>query len=414
MTASPAKRPPIHPAIPFPHQRPLRVCYFGTYRSEYSRNRILIEGLRRNGVEVVECHEQLWRSIEDRVQTVQGRWIRPAFWLRVLRTYARLVRRHAALRGNYDVMVVGYPGQLDVFLARLLTWRSRVPLVWDVFMSIYLIAIERSLHVRSPVAVRLLRTVERIAARLPDRLILDTRQYVDWFSTTHERPPSNFRLVPTGADSDHFRPHTRPAESTVVPAGSSFRVLYYGTYIPNHGVLTIVEAARRLAPHTDIRFELVGDGPQRPAAQALAERYGLDNVSFADWMDQDRLLGRIESAHLCLGVFGTTPQSLMTVQNKIYEGLAMAKPILTGDGPAVRDAFRHREHLYLCGRADPTALAAAIVELQLNAPLRAHIAQCGHQRFLCDYTVEALGRQFARHLYELRPDLAPTGHDGRR
>jgi hypothetical protein len=28
------------------NERPLRVCYFGTYRAEYSRNRIMIEGLR--------------------------------------------------------------------------------------------------------------------------------------------------------------------------------------------------------------------------------------------------------------------------------------------------------------------------------------------------------------------------------
>ena len=37
----------------------MRVCYFGTYRAEYSRNQIMIEGLRRNGVEVIECHETL-------------------------------------------------------------------------------------------------------------------------------------------------------------------------------------------------------------------------------------------------------------------------------------------------------------------------------------------------------------------
>ena len=54
--------------------RPLHVCYFGAYREEYSRNRIMIEGLRRNGVEVVECHALLWRRIEDRVAVASGGW----------------------------------------------------------------------------------------------------------------------------------------------------------------------------------------------------------------------------------------------------------------------------------------------------------------------------------------------------
>ena len=40
-------------------EKRIKVCYFGTYRAAYSRNKIMIEGLRRNGVEVLECHETL-------------------------------------------------------------------------------------------------------------------------------------------------------------------------------------------------------------------------------------------------------------------------------------------------------------------------------------------------------------------
>ncbi len=98
----------------------MRVCYFGTYRAEYSRNRIMIEGLRRNGVEVVECHEPLWFGIEDRVKACQRGWKHPSFWLRMARTYARLLQKYRKV-GDYDVMVLGYPGQLDAPLARVLT-----------------------------------------------------------------------------------------------------------------------------------------------------------------------------------------------------------------------------------------------------------------------------------------------------
>ena len=132
--------------------RPLRVCYFGTYRADYARNRLMIEGLRRNGVEVIECHERLWRGVEDRVQAVTGKWKSPAFARRVLGAYGRLIWKYFAMRPDYDVMVVGYPGQFDLFLARLLSWQRRRPLVWDIFMSIYLVAVERKLHARSAMA----------------------------------------------------------------------------------------------------------------------------------------------------------------------------------------------------------------------------------------------------------------------
>jgi len=52
--------------------RPLRVCYFGTYRADYSRTQILLKGLRsRPDVEVVECHAKLWDGIEDREGGIQ-------------------------------------------------------------------------------------------------------------------------------------------------------------------------------------------------------------------------------------------------------------------------------------------------------------------------------------------------------
>jgi glycosyltransferase involved in cell wall biosynthesis len=372
-------------------RRPLRVCYFGTYRDEYSRNRILIAGLRRAGVEVVECHVRLWRDIEDRVQAVQGGWKSAAFVWRVARAYLALLAAWWRIRGDYDVMVVGYPGQFDLYLARLLAWGR--PLVWDVFMSIYLIATERGLGQRSPRTVAGLRTIEKWACRLPDRLVLDTDDYVEWFGQTYGVDRARFVLVPTGADSDVFRPAPTPR-----PWHHGVRIVYYGSYIANHGVPVIVAAAQRLAQQPEFRFELIGDGPDRSAAEQLAAAYGLTNVAFSGWLAQEELVRRVWDADICLGVFGVTPQSLMTVQNKIYEGLALAKPVITGDGPAVRRAFRHKEHLYLVPRADPDALAAAIVELAGNPDLAAQMAATGHAEFSRCYSVAALGERFKEFL----------------
>jgi glycosyltransferase involved in cell wall biosynthesis len=372
----------------------VRVCYFGTYRAEYSRNQIMIEGLRRNAVEVVECHEPFWRGIEDRVQAAAGGWLCPVFWWRVLQAYARLLRRYRKV-GAYDVLVVGYPGPLDVFLARLLSRWRRKPLVWDVFMSVYLIAVERNLDARSRFTVWFLRRIEWLACRLPDLLILDTAEYVAWFEVVHGIAPERFRLVPTGADDRVFGPLTAPEDKDGV-----FRVVYYGTFIPNHGVQTIIEAARLLSDRPDIRFELIGDGPEKSRVQTLAQHYGLSGVAFVDWMAQGELLQHVANADVCLGAFGTTPQSLMTIQNKIYEGLAMAKPVITGDGPAVRAALTHGEHVYLCPRADPAALAQAISTLCADPDLRRRLAENGHNLFTAQYNLANNGRRYAGHLQQ--------------
>jgi glycosyltransferase involved in cell wall biosynthesis len=307
----------------------------------------------------------------------------------VLKAYSKLLRQYWRVK-DFDVLVVGYPGQIDVFLARLLASLRRKPLVWDVFMSVYLVALERGLDSRNRFTVNALRRLERTALRLPDKLVQDTQDYVAWLAETHGVAPERFGLVPTGADDRVFTPQGEAETDDI-------RVIYYGTYIPNHGVEKIVEAARLLADMPKIRFELIGDGPERARAETAARDLALENVQFLGWMEKDALVRHAGSGAVCLGAFGDTPQSLMTVQNKIFEGLAMARPVLTGDSPAVRRVFTHKDQVYLCERSGK-GIAEAIRELASDQALRARLAREGRRIFEEQYDLENIGRQFRRIL----------------
>jgi glycosyltransferase involved in cell wall biosynthesis len=374
--------------------RPLRVCYFGTYRSNYIRNRLMIDRLRNQGIELVECHERLWHGVEDRERVASGGWMNPRFWWRMIITYIRLLWRYHSI-GSYDVLVVGYPGQLDIPLARILSWLRRRPLVWDVLMSIHLIALERKLEERSRFTVQLIHSMESFACHLPDLLILDTDVYASWFKQTYNIPENRIRLVPLGADDRVFKPIK--SERT----DKHFRCIYYGTFVPSHGLEYIVEAARLLAQEQSIQFELIGRGHDLEKIQALTDRYGLENVTFTEWMSETELARLAASADVILGTFGGTPQSLMTVQNKIYEGLAMAKPVITGDSPAVRQALIHGEQVYLCERENPKSLADAIRTLKGDPDLCRRLGQNGYQMYFARYDVNHIGQVYASHLKDL-------------
>lgn len=381
----------------------MRVCYFGTYRALYSRNQIIIEGLRRNGVSVMECHEQLWHGIDDRVQVASGGWMRPGFWLRALRAYLRLIWRYLKVE-EHDILMVGYPGQFDVMIARLLSWLRGKPLVWDVFMSIYLIALERGIGSGSPRTVNVIRKFERFGLRLPNLLILDTEQYRQWFENVHGIAEDKVRLVPTGADDRVFTDRGQRHDLDGV-----FRVVYYGTYIPNHGVKHIIGAARILSSEADIQFELIGTGPDEAIARQLANGYGLTNIKFTDWLDKPALVSRIANADICLGSFGSSPQSLLTVQNKIYECMSMAKAIITGDSPAIRESMVGGKHIFVCDRESSRALAESIILLRDKPALRAQLARNASQLYAERFSLARNGRRVAAHLKEALAKMAKAG-----
>lgn len=376
-------------------QQRLRVCYFGTYRAGYSRNQILLTGLRtRDDVVVDECHETLWHSIEDRVAQASGGWRNPRFWWRVLSAYWRLLRKHSQMP-EYDVMLIGYPGQFDSYLARLLTWWRRRPMALDILMSLHLVAEERGLTEKSPFTGRLLFWLEKAGLKLPDLLISENGAYEAYYCAKYNLSPARFRRVPHGADERIF--HPRLVERT----SDSFRVTYHGTFLPSHGMDAIIDAAECLREEKDIVFHLYGEGPEQARIMARAGQMELENVVFHGFVSRDELLDGLAQADVCLGVFGTTKQSNFTIQNKVWEGLAMARPVVSGDSATIREALTHGEHIYLVPRHDGPAVADAILALKADPGLREGLAKQGYYRFLQGNSIPAIGVQVEKALRSL-------------
>jgi len=372
----------------------MKVCYFGTYDVEQSRNNVIIQGLRQNGVEVVECHARLWRNTADKIRSVKGGLFNPGLLRRALGSYLRLLKRYAKI-GDYDVMVVGYAGHFDLFLAKLLTIFSRKPLVFDALVSLTETIVEdRGLVPRSSFLTRLVYLVDKYSCHLADLVLLDTEAHIRYFQRDFGVRLDKLRRVPVGADEIYCRGPSPVGE------GNPFRIVYFGQYIPLHGVNYIVEAAKILEEDPDIRFELVGDGQTYGEASSLAERLQVKNVTFhRTWLSpEDLIADYIITADVCLGAFGDSPKARRVVPIKVFVALAMGKPVITGDSPAAREMLTHGTDAILCEMADPGALAQAILLLKRNRPLREKIAKEGCVSFQNKFSSRVIGATIKDHL----------------
>ncbi len=372
----------------------MRVCYFGTYRKEYNRNKIMIASMKAVGIEVIECHEKLWESIEDRVNVTKGGWLNPKFWLRVVRTYSRLIKRFKSI-GDFDVLMTGHPGQFDIFLAYYFSRQRNKPLVSDVLMSLYAVIVhERHLDKTVFSAVNFIKFFEKIAYRKPALMTHETPAYARWISEHFNVPISKFRLVPTGADERIFKPclHKNPQKL-------GFTVLYYGTFIPNHGLDLVLDAAKILENEEELKFLFIGEGPEKEKVVKRVEELGLKNVEFIGWVNQQELVEHIHEADLCLGAFGVTLHSMITVHNKVYESMACGKAFVTGVSPAIQEQFVNREEILYCERSSE-AIADSILEIMHNEGLQHKLETDGRKRFVRDYSFEAQGNLLKEYLEE--------------
>ena len=376
----------------------MKVCYFGTYDVEQSRNSVIIQGLRQNGVEVVECHARLWRNTADKIQSVKKGLFHPELLRRALHTYFGLLRRYARI-GDYDVMVVGYAGHFDLFLAKLLTIFSRKPLVFDALLSLTETIVEdRSLAPRGSLLAHLAYLVDKYSCRLADLVLLDTQAHVQHFHQDFGASLDKLRQVPVGADEVYHRGASLSSKES-----DPFRVLYFGQYIPLHGVRYIVQAAKILEGHADIRFELVGDGQTYEEAFSLAERLQVRNVTFHRvWLSPEDLIADfILPADVCLGIFGDSAKARRVVPIKVFVALAMGKPVITGNSPAARELLTHEKDAILCEMANPQALAQAILLLKGDRSLRERIAAQGRLLFQNNFSSRVIGATVKGYLDEV-------------
>jgi glycosyltransferase involved in cell wall biosynthesis len=346
----------------------MNVCYFGAFDPQYPRNQIIRAGLAAHGVNVQTV------NVDRRLST--RRKLAP-----LLRAY-----RQAARATRFDAFIVPEFNHTLVPLAWVLARRRRIPLIFDGLVSMYdAVVIDRGQTRRGAWRAGVLYRLDWLAMRLASAVLVDTRQHKAYLSDLLRLSPERLHVVPVGAYEDWFYP--RPVRRL----DDSLRVQYFGTYIPFHGVEHILEAAALLRDRTDITFQLIGGGQTYAAMRAHAERLALGNVVFIDAVPPPELPARISESDITLGVFGAAEKTGRVVPNKVYQNLAMCKPLITADSAAVRDTFTGGEHLRMVPPADPGALAQAILELAGDGDERERLAAGGYARMGEAFTTQHVG-----------------------
>jgi glycosyltransferase involved in cell wall biosynthesis len=346
----------------------LRVLYFGTYERTYPRNAQVISCLRRAGVEVEERHVGVWEGTEHK-------WAAgPLAALRLARAQARLLR---APDGEFDAVIVGYPGHLDLAAARRAA-RGK-PVIFNPLVSLEDTLVEdRRRFRRGSLPARVLAAIDRRALRTADLVVADTEANADDLARRAHIPHRQVAVCFVGAEERVFRPGWGRHEP--------FVALFIGKLIPLHGLQTVLETAR-IAP--EVRFRVVGSGQQESALAARPP-----NVDWTPWIEYERLPGELHAAGCALGIFGTSAKAGRVIPNKVFQALACGTPVVTGDTQGARELLADGVSALLVPPGDPEALAAAVRRLTEDSALAERIASRGHAVYQEHASEEVLGARW--------------------
>jgi len=334
------------------------VLVIGTFDPTTPRSRQWFRLLGRLGCTVEQRNIPAWDP--DRASTTARRPL--AMLPRVLWALAQL-SWHLLTCERPDLVVFLYPGHVDACVLGPIARLRRIPSTLDIFISLYdTVVLDRGLHgKRSPQALAT-RTLDTIACWSVRRVVVDTPEHAAFFASFTHRAPERFSVLWVGADESLYRPAPDP--------GDAAPILWYLTYIPLHGFDTVARAAAVLEQSEPGRtLRLVGDGQERPAAEATAKELGLHNLEFVASVPERELPDEIAHASVCLGVFGISDKAARVVPNKVFQCAAAGRAIVTAATPAIRTAFG--DALVTVPVGDPAALADALRSLHGEARLQA-------------------------------------------
>lgn len=177
-------------------------------------------------------------------------------------------------------------------------------------------------------------------------------------------------VAPDGVDLALAREARRPRPANTPPV-----LLYLGSLHPWKGVDTLIRAMKYIEGAV---LHIAGGTDQRIAElqDLSATEQVAGKVRFLGKVPPEGRFEIINEADICLlPLTNTSISSRYTSPLKLFEYMAMGKPIITADFPSLREVLTHEENALLTESGNPELLANAANRLLADAPLRQRLGE---------------------------------------
>jgi glycosyltransferase involved in cell wall biosynthesis len=291
-------------------------------------------------------------------------------------------------------MIVGYPSQVAVPLAKLI---SRKKVVLDALASLY----EGEIVSRGGGVFKAWKTwlVDFSAYFFADLILVESNAQIDFFVKSFFVSEKKLRRVFTGASDKLFFP-----DSNVVKR-ALFTVVFRGQFLPEAGVDTILESAKILQEKNtleNIQFLFMGKDFGHKKLSEKIKELDLKNVEVvSSFLSFQEIREKMLACHVSLGQFGKHERLDRTIPHKAFETLALCLPYITARSKGVLELLTDRENCLMTHVADSKDLVEKILELKRNPDLANKIAGAGLALYKEKLTPKVLAKQIITEISNL-------------
>ena len=232
--------------------------------------------------------------------------------------------------------------------------------------------------VRNRRIIAFLEWIESFAYRKADRIVSVTQSFCEHIEKSGV-DPKKIAVVRNGVDLEAFN-NEDVAGAAIAPEfglQGKFVAAYVGTHGMAHGLDTVLDAAELLKDYRDIAFLMVGDGAERARLLEMKQAKGLDNVVMLGQQSKDTMPAIWRRTDVSLVLLRRLDLFKSVIPSKIFESMAMGKPIVLGVEGEVAEIIEESGAGLCIEPESAEHLAKALVRLHEEKQLYKEMSESG-------------------------------------
>jgi glycosyltransferase involved in cell wall biosynthesis len=289
-----------------------------------------------------------------------------------------------------DLYFITFRGYEILPFVRLLTIGK--PLIFDEFINLVeWVVYEHHKLKENSLAAKIMRGFYRFWLKTANLITTDTMSHAEYSSKLMNIPIGKYVPLIVSTDELTFKNVVRSKHNEA----DLFKVFYYGSMLPLHGVDTVIEAMTLLKDQP-IELVLFGGKDQLRYSIEKARTDGA-KIDYIKWVPPQEFFRKfpeyVKQADVCLGgPFGGTVQSQFVITGKTYQFLQMGCPVIIGHNQESK-IFTDKQDALIIEQANPKALAGVILWAKDHPAKLNQISKAGQELYQNELSNKCLSEQ---------------------
>ncbi|MCK6623402.1 MAG: glycosyltransferase family 4 protein [Calditrichia bacterium] len=305
--------------------------------------------------------------------------------------------------GRVDIVVATSPQFFVAIAGYLMSRIKRKPFIFEV-RDLWPESIVQLGQLRNRAIIKLLEFIEVFLYKKADLIVVVAESSIPLIEQKGI-PRGKIKIIKNGVDLNLFTPQKiDPEMKKKLGLEHKFIISYIGTLGLSHALDQVLETAKLLQDSPDIHFLLIGEGAEKEKLIHRKNSLGLTNVTFLDQIEKQLLPYYYSLSDIVLVTLRRLPLFQCVIPSKIFEIMAMEKPIIISvDGEARQLVINEAKAGIFVEPESPPALKEAILKCYQNPP-ECHVMGLNGRTFVeKEFSREVLADRYLEYLQRNSP-----------